>query len=276
MENIDKLTVDSFGDEWNKFDQNSLSDFELKNYFNNYFSIFPWDLIDSNSEGFDMGCGSGRWARLVAPKVKILNCIDPSNAINVAKKNLKNHNNIIFIRASADNNNIKFSSQDFGYSIGVLHHIPDTQQAIDSCVKLLKPGAPFLVYLYYSFDNRSFIYKFVWMASNILRFVLSKTNPNIKKIFCDIIAIFIYLPISRLSLVMEFFNFNIKNIPLSFYRRSSIYTMRTDSRDRFGTPLEKRFSKKQIFSMLKNSGLENIVFSDKEPFWCAVGTKKRN
>ena len=33
-----------------------------------------------------MGCGSGRWAQFVAPRVKKLFCIDPSEAINVAKK----------------------------------------------------------------------------------------------------------------------------------------------------------------------------------------------
>ena len=33
-----------------------------------------------------MGCGSGRWAKLISPKVKLLNCIEPSNAIEIAKK----------------------------------------------------------------------------------------------------------------------------------------------------------------------------------------------
>ena len=61
-----------------------------------------------------------------------------------------------------------------------------------------------------------------------------------------------------------------------FYSSKSFYVMRTDSRDRFGTPLEKRFSKQQITKMLKSSGLENIKFSDHEPFWCAVGTKKKD
>jgi Leucine-rich repeat (LRR) protein len=37
-----------------------------------------------------MGCGSGRWAKFVAPKVGLLNCIDPSIAIKLHKKNLKN------------------------------------------------------------------------------------------------------------------------------------------------------------------------------------------
>ena len=37
-----------------------------------------------------MGCGTGRWAEFVAPKVKKLHCIDPSDAIKVAEKKLKN------------------------------------------------------------------------------------------------------------------------------------------------------------------------------------------
>ncbi|AHJ31296.1 hypothetical protein PN465_00450 [Nodularia spumigena CS-584] len=43
---------------------------------------------------------------------------------------------------------------------------------------------------------------------------------------------------------------------------------------RFGTKLEKRFSRNQIQAMLERSGLENISFSDTPPYWCAVGYKK--
>jgi hypothetical protein len=49
--------------------------------------------------------------------------------------------------------------------------------------------------------------------------------------------------------------------------------MRTDSRDRFGTPLEQRFTRAEIADMMGQAGLENVVFSKHEPFWHAVGTK---
>ena len=49
--------------------------------------------------------------------------------------------------------------------------------------------------------------------------------------------------------------------------------MRTDALDRFGTRLEKRFTQKQIREMITGAGLENIVFSKSEPYWCAVGYK---
>ena len=63
--------------------------------------------------------------------------------------------------------------------------------------------------------------------------------------------------------------------PLSYYRDKSFYVMRTDALDRFGTRLEKRFSKRQIKAMLESAGLKNIQFSHKLPYWCAVGFKGR-
>jgi len=62
--------------------------------------------------------------------------------------------NIVFNQTTVDAPGIPAGSQDFGYSLGVLHHVPDTAAAIRSCVTLLKPGAPLLLYLYYAFDNR--------------------------------------------------------------------------------------------------------------------------
>ena len=96
MDNIDQNTVSSFGNEWYDFDQSKMSYMEIKKIFDEYFSIFPFYLLTDKSEGFDMGCGSGRWARLMAPKVKKLHCIDPSSAIEVARRNLSDCNNIIF------------------------------------------------------------------------------------------------------------------------------------------------------------------------------------
>ena len=154
--NVDDATVASFGDEWRHFDQSQLSDSELSDIFKNYFRIFPWQALSSDAEGFDMGCGSGRWARLVASQVGKLNCIDASHeALGVARRNLADLGNVQFIHASVDTVPIKEKSQDFGYSLGVLHHIPDTVAALACCARLLKPGSPFLVYLYYRFDNRT-------------------------------------------------------------------------------------------------------------------------
>ncbi len=273
-DNIDINTVKSFGEEWSRYDQALLKYEEAEKYFNDYFAVFPWEMINSDSVGFDMGCGTGRWARLFADKVKLLNCIEPSKAIDVAKKNLEDKKNLSFIKGDVNNSGLKANSQDFGYCLGVLHHIPDTQAAINACVKLLKPGAPFLVYIYYFFEDKPEWYKKIWIFSNIFRKLISKMPRRLKQLSTDLIALTIYFPMARFSKILEKLSIPLNKIPLSYYRNSSFYTMRTDSLDRFGTPLEQRFRKSKIKDMMKKAGLKDINFSNSAPYWCCVGYKK--
>ena len=274
VENVDENTVSSFGDEWTRYNQTKLSVGERERIFEGYFHLFPWETLGRASVGFDMGCGSGRWASLVAPKVGTLFCIDPSSdALKVARTALAMHTNVRFIESSANSVSLERGSFDFGYSLGVLHHAPDTSSALFACVSLLKPGAPFLVYLYYRFDNRPTWYRLIWEASEIIRFVISKTPKAVKAVCTDFLAFSVYWPIARVSRIMEGCGLNPESLPLSYYRNSSFLTMRTDCRDRFGTPLERRFTRVEIEKMMTAAGLANIVFSDKEPYWVAVGTK---
>ena len=186
MRNIDPKTVSSFGDEWAHFDQAALSEEEHAYLFKMYFDIFPWDELPSDAKGFDMGCGSGRWASLVAPRVGNLTCVDPSEeALYVARQKLSKFKNITYVNAGVSDKIFDNNSQDFGYSLGVLHHIPDTESALKDCVKTLKPGAPFLLYLYYRFDNRPIWYGWVWKASDILRRCICKLPSRIKIIITN-------------------------------------------------------------------------------------------
>lgn len=274
MKNADPRTIASFGDEWTRFDQQAMPDEEALAVFNDYFRVFPWDRLPAQAEGFDMGCGSGRWARWVLLKVGRLHCIDPSDAIEVANRNLAGFTNAVFHRASVDDAPLPEGSQDFGYSLGVLHHIPDTEAAIRSCVRLLKPGAPLLLYLYYAFDNRPLWFRLVWRASDLLRRFISRMPATLKHLSTDVIAACVYWPLARLAKLVEGLGLNGRNIPLYYYRQHSFYTMRTDARDRFGTPLEQRFTREQLAGMLRRAGLEDVRFSETAPFWCVVGYRK--
>lgn len=273
--NIDPKTVDGFGFEWSTFDQSVLSDEELEKNFNAYFSIFDWSKITEKSVGFDMGCGSGRWARLVSPRVGYLHLIDAStDALEIAKKNLSRNPNCIFHLASVDDLPLENESMDFGYSLGVLHHVPDTQAALRACADKLKPGAPFLAYFYYAFDNRPKWFQILWKVSDYGRRLISKMPNRIKYATTQVIAALIYWPLARTAKGLEKMGFNTHLIPLSAYRDASFYTMRTDAFDRFATRLEQRFTRHQIQQMMLNAGLEDIIFSEETPFWCCMGYKK--
>lgn len=271
--NLDPATVDSFGDEWSRFDQSGMDDAEAQTIFDEYFAVFPWHALPANPTGFDMGCGSGRWARLMAPRVRHLHCIDPSSALEVARKSLASNTNVSFHRASVDDSPLPPDSQDFGYSLGVLHHIPDTTAAMRACVAMLKPGAPFQVYLYYAFDNRPTAFRLAWRLSDALRRVVRRLPAPVKHATTDLLALLVYWPFARVSRLLEKLGLDVSNIPLSYYRDHSWYTMRTDSRDRFGTPLEQRFTRHEIREMMELAGLRDIRFSENAPYWCAVGIK---
>ena len=272
--NIDRRTVDGFGEEWAAFDQRALSADEYDAWFAAYFGIFPFATLNPGAEGFDLGCGSGRWAAGVAPKVGLLHCIDPAEkALDVARRRLVHATNVDFHLAASDTIPLADNSQDFGYSLGVLHHIPDTSRALRDAVRKLKPGAPFLVYLYYALDGRPAWFRGLWKVSDTIRRVVVRMPFAPRKATTTAMAGLVYWPLARGARLAERLGIDVAGLPLSAYRYGSFYTMRTDALDRFGTKLEQRFTRAQIEAMMLSAGLENIRFSDKEPFWVACGER---
>lgn len=272
--NVDAQVVEDFGREWEAFNQSTLSEGELQAAFDQYFHIFPFETLGADAVGFDLGCGSGRWAKLVAPRVKTLNCIDASpTALEQAKKNLAHLGNCTFECAPVSQMSIPDNSQDFGYCLGVLHHIPDTQAGISSCVAKLKKGAPFLLYLYYRFDNRPAWFKSLWLMSDLMRRAVCRLPFPLKLVVCQLIALLVYWPLARAARLLELVGADVSNAPLADYRKKSLYFMRTDALDRFGTRLEKRFTRAEMVEMMKKAGLSEMKFSSSMPYWVAVGFK---
>ena len=276
MKNSYKEVVKDFGNEWDKFDHLNVVEKDQKKIYEAYFRVFPWHKINKRSSiGIDIGCGTGRWAKFVAGKAKELILLDASQqALNVAKKNLANKENIKFLNQSVGDIKLEDNSVDFAYSLGVLHHIPDLKSALIEINRILKSKAPFLVYLYYSFDNKPKFYKLVWNLTNPVRYLISKLPFKIKFYLTQFIAFFIYLPLARFSKLLKFLKIPNNNIPMWQYADLSYYVMRTDALDRFGTKVEKRYSKKQITEILKECNFKEIEFSENPPFWCAVAIKK--
>jgi SAM-dependent methyltransferase len=277
MPNIDRDVVRDFGDEWARFDQDGADMGELKKLFEQYFSIFPWGSLPPDAVGFDLGCGSGRWAYFVAQRVGKLHCVDPAAAaLEVAKRKLEQCRNCDFHQAGVDELPFADESMDFAYSLGVLHHVPDTKKALADCVKKLRPGAAMLLYLYYAFDNRPFWFKAIWHGSDIVRRVVSRMPPEPKVAVTNFLAYAVYWPLSRASRAFERFErfgVDVSAFPLSAYRDKTMYTLKTDARDRFGTRLEQRFTRSQITDLMVAAGLNDIRFREDAPYWCAVGTK---
>jgi SAM-dependent methyltransferase len=272
--NLDKKTVESFGEEWNSF--HGFTDKDIQSLGDQYFDIVPGEILGKDSLVIDIGCGSGRFIKYLKGQYGRIIGVDPSSAIFAADELIGEDDKVELIQASTDNLPFPDNYFDFGYSLGVLHHIPDTTKALNDCIKKIKPGGYFLLYLYYNLDNRSFLFKLLFYLSNVLRLGVSKFPAGIKRFACDVLAIFLYMPFIGLCRLLKFMGVPEKirkNIPLQAYEDKTFYIIRNDSLDRFGTPLEQRFSRKQIEKMMNKAGLADIKFSEKIPYWHATGKK---
>ena len=272
--NVDARVVEGFGDEWTRFDQSALPASVRAEIFDAYFRHFPWGQLPVQPVGADFGCGSGRWAGVVASRVGRLYCIDVSaQALEVARRNLASCANCELLQASVADAPIADGSLDFGYSLGVLHHVPDTAAGLAACVRKLKPGAPFLLYLYYRFDNRPAWYRMVWAITDLARVIISRLPYGLRYWSSQLIAASVYWPAARLALVANRLGIGSAHLPLHFYADKPFYVMRTDALDRFGTRLEQRFTRLEIERMMQAAGLHAIRFNEHAPFWCAVGVR---
>lgn len=275
--NIDKETVESFGEEWSKF--NFFSKEEIRKTGEEYFDIINSSILNQNSIILDVGCGTGRWSLYWVDKVKFIEAIDPSLAVLTAANLTQNVPNIRISKASVDN--IPFDNETFDLvmSIGVLHHIPDTAKALKEITKKCKIGGHVYIYIYYALDNRGVLYRSLFTIANGIRYIISKLPHFFKKLLCDFIAIFIYLFFVTISSLLKMVlpKSDIwKKVPLSYYVNKSFNIIRNDALDRFGTPLEHRFSKDEIVDMMQQVGLDDIIVSPNAPYWHAVGKKTVN
>lgn len=201
--NTDRATVEGFGYEWSQYDQSGRSRDELLTTFERYFAVFPWDELPASATGVDVGCGTGRWARLVAERVGHVYCVDPSlKALGSATKLLEG-SSCTLLAGSAGALPLKDECADFAYSLGVLHHTPDPLVGLRDVVRVVRPGGPLLVYLYYALDNRSGWFRVVWRCTNLLRRWVSRRSPRTRLGVSSVLAYSVYWPLSRLARAVE-------------------------------------------------------------------------
>ena len=188
---------------------------------------------------------------------------------------LLGYDNVEFRHEDLSAMGIADGSCDFGYSLGVLHHVPDTEDATRACVRKLKPGAPFLVYLYYDLEGRGWLQRRLFNVATVIRAAVSRLPSRARGVVADVLATVMYWPLARTARLLEKAGLDPSLVPLFQYRHRSFYVMRNDSLDRFGTRLEKRYSKDEVRVLLEGAGLEKVEIADGPPWWVAIGWRER-
>jgi SAM-dependent methyltransferase/uncharacterized protein YbaR (Trm112 family) len=117
----------------------------------------------------DAGCGTGRFAAIAADAGAEVFACDLSSAVEACYRNLGDRPNVHVVQGDIFKLPLAEESFDFIYSLGVLHHTPDTKKAFLALPRLLKPGGKFCVWVYAHLPWKYGIVPPYYLMSDFLR-----------------------------------------------------------------------------------------------------------
>lgn len=251
----------TFGEEWRRFSQ-ILPEHEKEFY--EYFDIVNLNEL-KNYRVCDLGCGNGRWSYFLKDRCRELVLVDFSDAIFVARHNLKDAKNVLFFMGDLQHLPFKTGFADFLFCLGVLHHLPTN--ALEEVKQLKKYSKKLLIYIYYSLDNKPVYLRALLAMVTVVRKLVSKVrNPFFRDCFTLFAVLTIYLPLIWMGKLLHPFGLS-RYVPIYYgHYWMSLYGLRQVAYDRFFTSIEQRFSRKQIYTVLKDF-FDNIVISDNPGYW---------
>lgn len=127
-----ELYVGNFGFEWNLHSRTQLDDSasdESERTFRAKTGFTPEQL--RGKVVLDVGCGMGRFSDVASRWGATVVGVDLSSAVEAAQKNIGARDNVHIAQADVFNLPFRNGTFDYIFSIGVLHHTPDTKAAFD-------------------------------------------------------------------------------------------------------------------------------------------------
>lgn len=236
------------------------------------------DQIVQGQNGIDLGCGNGYDIYAMAnlhPDVKFFG-VDVSNGISTARRITKNLQNVFVVAASAEALPFKKGSFDFGYSYGVLHHLPNPKVGFSELTRIIRKGGGIFIYLYE--DHRNNFIKFMALKGvSFIRKYTTRLSPQILYLLCLLLSplmVVLFAWPSKIFSKIKSTKWVANKIPFNFGK--GLFSVRTDLFDRFGAPVEHRFSQEQIRELFSSHSYLKVSLTKMKDTagWVAWGYKR--
>lgn len=267
--------IAAFDDEWSRYRDVGTAD--QSDLFAQYFDLMPGSSFSADQTVLDAGSGAGRWAFEVARRGPRVVAVDLGRSIEVTRANTPSER-VACVQADLAALPLADGAVDWAYSLGVLHHTRAPEIALANVVDAVRPGGTVLLYLYYALDQRGPLFRGIFRAVDLARRFLSSQPRSVARVVATAVAVLVYWPLARSAAVLERAGASglAAKFPLSFYRNLSFRTMRNDSLDRFGTRLERRYSRAQMEELMLKTGLVDVHLSESPPYWHGIGSKAQS
>jgi SAM-dependent methyltransferase len=263
-----RRTARSFAYEWRRFG-------ELRPEWERNFREYLRPLDPAELRGqrvLDVGAGSGRHSYYAAAAGAIVTAVDVGDAIEVARRNLPAE--VLTVQADAERLPFADGSFDLVMSIGVLHHLPDPPRALQKLVRLVRPGGRIHVYLYWVPEQRWHRVVLGWVA--VARRLTTRLPHRVLHLLCFPLAGFLELAIVipyRLLRDRQRWQRIAEGLPLKAYADYPFAVLVNDQFDRLSAPIEHRYTRTQVQTMMADAGLEEITVIANHG-WIADGRRR--
>jgi len=181
--NKTKLVNSVFSNVSQKYDlMNDIMSFGIHRIWKEKF--IDWMNPSRNSKLIDVASGTGDIAKLFSLKNENsseITCVEPNNEMfKEGKNNLRNFNNIKWIKSSAEELPIQNNMFDF-YSISYgIRNVSDINKTLKEAYRVLKPGGRFMCLEFSKIDNEliNFLYKNYSKAIPVIgKYIVGSSKP---------------------------------------------------------------------------------------------------
>ena len=264
---LKRQTGNSFAYEWQHF--GALRESWAKN-FADYMRPHSVDALQGKKV-LDVGAGSGRHSFQAHRAGAHVVASDIGESIGVARENLPP--DVLTLQADAERLPLAHDSFDFVISIGVLHHLPDTERAFRGLIAFARPGGIVHLYLYWH-PPRAW-HRVLLRAVEAVRRVTTRLphrvlHPLCYPIAAALFAVFV-LPY-RLLRNRPRWSRLAEALPLKTYADYPFAVCVNDQFDRFSAPFERRFTEQEVRTMFESAGLEDVTVLPNSG-WVASGRR---
>lgn len=249
----------SFGYQWNRWSKIQFDSENTGRPYEGYTQKMWEKIVGSASHDIkqrvivDVGCGPGRFIETVVSKGGLAIGLDYSDAVEAARENFADNENVLICQADILASPIRPQSVDGAFSIGVLHHTPDPERGFHNMAHMVKPGGWAAVSVYSPGGHYDNFFVNLWRKLFKALWPIFGHYPPLAYSYAVVYATYPILKIPLLrTLIRPFFAFT------PFISLKDIRWSVLDTFDSVTPSNQYAFTPYQVFQWFKKAQLRNI------------------